>query len=142
MKPPLQLETYFYTKIYIDAGHPDGVSKDETTDVVVNTKTTIKQNIEYPDKWMVILNINTKTRDDKPIPYNIDIEVVGMFEIMSNLEAAKKEAMIRVNGASILYSAAREFILTITGRGPWNAWNLPTISFLNMKKDEEPANKE
>ncbi len=53
--------------------------------------------------------------------------------------------MVRVTGSSILYSAAREFLLTLMGRGPWSPMMLPTISFMelaNKKKDKpEPVGK-
>jgi preprotein translocase subunit SecB len=56
------------------------------------------------------------------------------------------EKLLRVNGASILYSSAREFLITVTSRGPWAPMILPTISFLpveeNKSKESKPKKKQ
>ena len=37
-----------------------------------------------------------------------------------------------MNGSSILYSSAREYLLLITSRAPWGQLKLPTMSFADL----------
>jgi|MTBAKSStandDraft_2_1061841.scaffolds.fasta_scaffold18845_6 preprotein translocase subunit SecB len=67
--------------------------------------------------------------------YDIHLVVWGNFSVSPKW--AEPEKLVRINGASILYSAAREFLITITSRGPWGAITLPTISFNQKKKDAD-----
>ncbi|MCX5893162.1 MAG: hypothetical protein NTW80_09360, partial [Deltaproteobacteria bacterium] len=49
----------------------------------------------------------------------------------------KITSMVHTNGAAILYSSTREFLLMITGRGPWGGFYLPTTNFLEPPKPEK-----
>jgi len=40
-----------------------------------------------------------------------------------------------VNGTSIFYSGLRDFVATITGRGPWGSPLLPTVSFVDLEPE-------
>ena len=44
-------------------------------------------------------------------------------------------------GTSILYSAAREYLITVTSRGPWPALVLPTVSFMPPKEKKRKNQK-
>ncbi|MGB5198008.1 MAG: protein-export chaperone SecB [Candidatus Deferrimicrobium sp.] len=137
MNPPLRLESYFYTKINVQAAplgelpEPEG----EKHTVTVDTKVSMKRNKENDKKWMVILNIHADSSSNKPIPYKVDLEMVGIFEVLVDLEKQKVARLIHVTGSSILYSAARELVLMLTGRGPWAPWSLPTTTFIDLKKE-------
>jgi len=53
--------------------------------------------------------------------------------------------LLRINGSSILYSSAREFLITVTSRMPYGALILPTVSFNSYKKkdmDEKPSKED
>lgn len=137
MNPPLQLESYFYTKINVQAAPPSTLPEEEKFEVNVNVNTTIKKKThkENNKRWMVNLTINVSSPSEKPIPYKVDLEIVGFFEVVVDLEKQRMANLVHVTGASILYSAAREMVLMLTGRGPWAHWALPTISFMNMKQE-------
>lgn len=60
----------------------------------------------------------------------IELVAVGFFEVNSDWPDPLK--LLKINGATILYSAAREFLITITSRGPWGAIPLPATSFLAL----------
>lgn len=144
MNPPLQLESYFYTKINVQAAPPSALPKEEEKfEVNVNVSTTIKKKThkENSKRWMVNLTISADSPSDKPIPYKVDLEIVGFFEVVADLEKPKMANLVHVTGASILYSAAREMVLMLTGRGPWAQWSLPTISFMNMKQETHITTK-
>ena len=132
--PPLQLETYYFTKVAVSAD-PCYEPKDGSSPAItIDTKVGIGQHNDDPSRWMVTLGVHAKSPDEKPIPYNVDLEVVGFFRVVPEVERGKVPLLVQANGAAILYSAAREFLLTITGRGPWPPIALPTTNFLGFEK--------
>ena len=72
--------------------------------------------------------------------YTGEVRVVGLFIV--NQAVQNKEAVVLLNGSSVLYSAAREFILSITSRGPNIPCMLPQVRFRTIKKKQEIASRE
>jgi len=59
--------------------------------------------------------------------------VIGFFRWSTEGQPEDQVAQIvAVNGASILYSSAREYLLMITSRAPWGQLSLPTMSFADV----------
>ena len=59
------------------------------------------------------------TPDDRlPLPYEIAISTSGIFRVGAEMDPAAARRLAYVNGMSILYSAARETVLLLTGRFP------------------------
>ena len=135
VKPPLRLETYYFTKVAVSAD-PCYEPQEEgaAPAITIDTDVGLGQHSDDPDRWMVTLGGHAKSPDEKPIPYKIDLEVVGFFRVEPDVDKEKAPLLIQANGAAILYSAAREYILTITGRGPWPPMLLPTTNFLGLGK--------
>jgi len=102
-----------------------------------------------PLKKRIRLTIIQELEKDSNVPYEFKVVLVGFFEIQKKYYeesgAEKAERMAVVNGPSVLYSAARELLGLISGRGPYRNDNveilLPTISFLNFEGKEEKAKK-
>jgi preprotein translocase subunit SecB len=78
---------------------------------------------------------------EKPAPYKLDLQITGFFEVLPDYPENKVKELIRITGASLLYSGAREYVLGFTSRGPWGPVLLPTISFLEPNQQEEPQPK-
>jgi len=71
-----------------------------------------------------------KTRGGIRIPYFYDAgRLIVCTEAMRKPKKAEVAEVIGVNGCSMLYSSAREYLLLITGRAPWGQVRLPTMSF-------------
>ena len=134
VKPPLQLETYYFTKVAVSADPCYEPKEGVPPAITIDTKVGIGQHNDDPSRWMVTLGVHAKSPDEKPIPYNVDLEVVGFFRVVPEVERGKVPLLVQANGAAILYSAAREYLLTITGRGPWPPIALPTTNFLGLGK--------
>ena len=80
--------------------------------------------------WSVELEIIQKKKDGENVPYEFRIALVGMFTCQSgDLNTAKENRFVQVNGSSMLYGIAREHIRAITSAGPWGGIIIPTISF-------------
>jgi len=61
-------------------------------------------------------------------PYDISMEAVGFFTVADNVEKDRIERIVIQTGSSMLYTASRDFLMTISARGPWNTFMLPTIN--------------
>ena len=132
--PPLRLETYYFTKVAVSADPCYEPQEGVAPAITIDTDVGLGQHSSDPNRWMVTLGVHAKSPDEKPIPYNVDLEVVGFFRVEPEVEQGKAPALVQANGAAILYSAAREFLLTITGRGPWPSIALPTTNFIGAGK--------
>jgi preprotein translocase subunit SecB len=103
----------------------------------------------------VELLIESDLRPDSDYPYEFRLMIVGVFRfpalgiaelpalIDSNEEARHLAEEYVNNGAMILYSAAREFIASSTGRGVFPAVLLPTavMNFSLIQKEKTAKRK-
>lgn len=133
MDTPLQLDEYFFPHVQVtadpQAGEPDDSNMEYN--VVVSI---VKDGNEKNHQYQVALQISSNPEtEEKRQPYFIDIVAIGFFRVHPDWPDPEK--LLNINGASILYSAAREFIITITARGPWGPEMLPAISFLKGHED-------
>jgi hypothetical protein len=87
--------------------------------------------------------------DNKPLPkeagqkfspYKVDVAVDGVVAIPKGGEKlAPPESLAAVNGASLLWSAVREQVLSLTARMPAGSIMLPTVHFHDLKKEPTEA---
>ena len=68
------------------------------------------------------------------LPYDIEFELLGFFEVSKKVEKERRAALVLANGASILYSAAREVIVTMTGRFMKGHVTMPGVNFIDDAK--------
>lgn len=137
---PLRLDEYFFTRIHVEANPEFTGESGAGSSVEVEPHTTLLKHQEDPTRYQVTVTVGElHTRDDAPLPYNLDVQAVGLFSVDSALVHDDIDRLVLVNGASMLYSALREHVLTVTGRGPWGAFQLPTQSFRGLRppRDEE-----
>ncbi len=128
MKPsPLRLDRHFVSHIHVDAS-PGATHKGELRVDVKPTCTQRKK--DDPLQWMVSLRVEFATTGKEPPAYSGNCEFVGLFTVSDKFPKDKVEQLVRVNGASLLYAAAREMIAGITARGPWPMIILPSVSFV------------
>jgi preprotein translocase subunit SecB len=107
----------------------------------LQTKVAVNTDDDDKSRYQVSLEITALPEDeDKVVPYSVHLIAVGLFTVDENWDDPEK--LMRVTGASILYSAAREFIITITSRGPWPPMILPSISFMSSQDKKETESEE
>ena len=104
---------------------------------------------ELPEKglWRADLRIALHPSEDQPLPpYEIEVDITGIFRVVAPMEPDAARKMAYVNGMSILYSSIRETVLILTGRFPAGPFVLPTLSFVDeydrlapLKVAESPA---
>jgi len=138
---PLQLKTYSYPRILCEADlNFDPGRKKGSSNLVVKVRTSLNPHPKNRREWRVVLDI-LAVSPDRSIPYKIDLQVIGFFEVETAFPEEKIPDLVRITGASILYSGAREFVLGITSRGPWPAVPLPTISFVEPDQKKQPEKR-
>lgn len=92
--------------------------------------------MEYDkDRYAVILNLNIKSPENKNTPYAIKLEMYGYFQVSKDMPEEIREKIVKTNGTSILYGAAREIIKEMTARGGYRAILIPTASFAEIKTE-------
>jgi preprotein translocase subunit SecB len=129
---PLHLEKYFFTKIHVDACQN---SCEKAGKGLFTTQVTCMKHKGADRKWMVQLELQqVKDKDDGCPEYSFRVEVVGFYEVSKDYPTEKAEMLVRANGPALLYSASRELIASLTGRGPFASVNLPTVTFIDEAK--------
>jgi preprotein translocase subunit SecB len=127
---PLQLERYVITEFNFQADITYKYSEEGGDKVDIADLTNSVKSYQRPDdldRWLVELDLELPPSGQSKYPYSLKIVLVGFFCIDSSYPAV--ERVVRVNGPSMLFTAAREFVATVTGRGPYLGMWLPTVSF-------------
>jgi len=128
---PLQLEQSFFTKLHIDVNpeYRADQRNAESAEIEIAVGLNVAQHNTDPNRYQVRLIIDGIEGKESPTPYNISLQIVGYFVLGSEFKHDNITKMVEANGAFVLYAAAREQVLTVTGRGPRGPFNLPTINF-------------
>lgn len=139
MRPsPLQLRHVFYTKVSVlrnpsDVKEPrqHAVGFDfEGAKIGAKVGTALRKGQDDdPRDFVVNLELLIDSKEGKPVPYIVDIGVVGVFNVLPSLPKEKRQDLIAVNGASILYGVIREIVLSLTSRFSAGPLTLPGMNF-------------
>jgi len=137
-KSPLKIKNYFVASLSVKANPAEEGARSPLEDGV-NTATRVEtaQHAENKRDWKVALQINCSPVEKNVCAYLISVELVGFFEVDKEWPDDKIGDVVAANAPAILYSAAREIILLVTGRGPFPPFALPSASFV----DETPSAK-
>jgi len=140
MDTVLQLKEYFFPYVEVAADHTITEASDGgKSNFMVRVDTSRIEGVD--DEFQVTLQIISRPESEEIKQfYAIKLITVGFFKVSKNWPDIDK--LLRVTGASMLYSSAREFLITITSRGPWGAIMLPTASFLNIYEKVKNENTE
>lgn len=132
MKIPLIMKYHFFPVIHVVANHAVemDVAAGNEIEQGLNTTVHVEPSKNSPLDYQVTLEIKTEVIPDKPHAYTMELASVGFFEVEKDFPEDQREALVATMGASLLYGAAREFLLMLTSRGPYPAIYLPTITFM------------
>lgn len=91
---------------------------------------------------VVVDNAQADDPEHARSPYLLDIEAGAVVEVAPGAEALEHiEDVAVVNGTSLLWSAIREQVSTLTCRMPAGLAMLPTVHFLDLKSAQRSAEK-
>jgi preprotein translocase subunit SecB len=130
-QPPLQLDRLFFAEVTVKSG---STFSSEPTDAEVKTSVSLSENKENERAWQARLEIEVTPKGERQIPYEIRVVAFGQFSVTDEkLDRPHAAQLVAITGASIIYSAAREYLMILTGRGPWGPFQLPTVSFTDVE---------
>ena len=128
MSPPLQLENYFFPQITVVAQKDYRSNAEEELPFDLEVQTAISEP-EEDGVYQVGVTIKVKNAKGKVAPYEISLETVGSFILAPEISNETKMKLLQINGASMLYGMSREYLMSVTSRGPWSGFMLPTVTF-------------
>ena len=134
---PVDVLNYFVKSFSMDTNMM--CDKEKPRDL--SLKNIVISNRMFPSKkhknvFVVSINLEMKVPEGKNTPYAIKMEMFGRFQVSEKVPVELREKMVKINGSSILYGAAREIIKEMTGRGIFRKIQFPTVSFAPL--DEKP----
>ena len=130
---PLQLEDYDLKElrfaIVLPLNEPvnPGMQFDPI-DIEIGAQTEKRDNDPY--RWRCEVTVRTNEAAEGNFAYSFSLTYVGFFRVVKDFPAERIEQMVRTNAPAILYSAAREAIVYLSGRGRQPAVLLPSITFI------------
>lgn len=64
------------------------------------------------------------------LPYVVDVEARGQFRVIGEIDPARRETVVEVNGASLVVGALRQLVAELTASSSQGAFTLPTLRFV------------
>jgi preprotein translocase subunit SecB len=140
MRPsPLQLEGYFVTELRFKAQPDFAYDLENPLTTVPSTALTVDVVLgKHQEKQLrrsCELAVELADPTGSNFPYVFRTAFTGFFRISEHYPAEQVELMFATNAPALLYSAARELLATVTGRGPYPAITLPSVTFLPVPSD-------
>jgi preprotein translocase subunit SecB len=139
---PLILKQYFLISLSVKSAVPDAGSSEDLMKLLAETKANISTQIETAKNeengrlWKVGLRLGVRPSDESGFtPYVIDAELLGFFEVHESIKESLITDLVTCNAPAILFGAAREIILTVTGRGPLPPYLLPSTTFIDASEE-------
>ena len=91
-------------------------------------------------QWWVAVGFATDVEEsDRPCPYKIDMQALGVVSVSDAIEPDKQERLAVEYGAALVYGAIREMVTTITARSLLGPLMLPTPSFVGVLDGISPS---
>lgn len=140
---PLQLKEYNFTLVHVKARedappHPDGLLDMDGVMIDERIQWGLADQESQDPLWFGLkLYVGILNKSGNTIPYDIEIEVQGLFSFDQIVPKEQRESLLMVNGSSVLYSVMREQVLSLTARGAYGPVMLPTVNFLDHKQPKQ-----
>ena len=145
LNPPLQLKDSYYKNLSLNFNDDVFLALSEAEEgevelkVSINIDLNVKRSKKDPSNFLAELNIETAEGNNHPIEFNLTLAGFFIVELEETEDEAEPEdkakndahyfKLVRLNGGSILYSSAREYLRLIASRFPMpEGFQLPTVS--------------
>lgn len=129
---PLQLNSY-YIKEFAYSVKQEFVDRQDAAITLkfprLSADVQDSQAEDDPRQWRFELAITSRDEQSTDFPYSLKIVLVGFFTVLDTWKPERIETLARINAPSVLYSAAREALVTVTSRTGYPALVLPTVFF-------------
>ena len=122
----LHLKSYAFTQLSIKAIPNGNLTVEPKLDVSIN------YTIEEQNERRVQFGIRIDSSDKGIFGYEVIAQIEALISVNVDYPIQNVEQAACINSVSILFSAAREIILTLTGRCIPGPLFLPTVSFVDI----------
>lgn len=134
---PLQLEEYVlkdlrFTLISPLVSAPSSEVNYDKIDIEVNAETRVRT--DDPFSWRCEVTVRSKDEKEGTYPYSFQLTFIGFFRVAKEYPSDRIEQMVKANAPALLYSASRELLLSVSGRGRFPAILLPSVTFIEPPK--------
>ncbi len=131
----IDCQTMFPARFHID-GFEDITEADlPLPDAIMHLSVDLRTHQDDPEQHMVDLSIQLRREDGIKIPYEIDLVMRGFFKISSTVTDNLRNGFLLNGAPSMLFSAAREFVYSITARCPQGGFLLSVTRFAVPKSN-------
>lgn len=148
---PLQLEGYFLKEVSFALNEeitekPTELKKSENLGVEVSVSVDCLD--KRKRRWRCELTLDLKPKDETDSAYTFHLVLVGFFFVSKGYPKEMVELLAKTNCPAVLYSTAREMLVTVVRRSPFAPVLIPSVTFLEVdtknskgEKPELPKNK-
>jgi len=91
--------------------------------------------VDDDDEYMIRLFLKASPKADKPFPYTFSVGADAVLTYHGKKDNAERRELLLVNGASLLYSALREMLFSLTFRFSTGPMMLPSANFIDLKDE-------
>lgn len=140
----LQLEGYFLKEVSFFLNEeitekPTELKKSENLGVEVSVVTDCLE--ENERRWRCELTLDLKPDKEASSAYTFHLVLVGFFFVAKDYPDDKVELLAKTNCPAVLYSTAREMLVTVVRRSPFAPVLIPSVTFLEIVKEQPKNNK-
>jgi preprotein translocase subunit SecB len=140
MRPsPLQLNDYWVDNLTFSTNYdhePDEpvVRVISPEDLLVEVQESVNPENSLQRSCNISIALNESAAANFPWMFNVSL--VGYFQIDEDWPG-NKDSLFSANAPAVLYSAAREALAAVSGRGPYREVLLPSVTFINLPPPEK-----
>lgn len=138
---PLRLESYYIDKLTFAVNPQYWQDNDENDESCrfaaenhVEVDTEILQHGIEKTLFQITMSVKLTDTAAAKTPYHISLAMNGIFRIEDGTDEETLDRFLTNAGATILYGAAREFVMQLTARGPAGPIILPAVSFPPLRR--------
>jgi len=136
----IQLEQYFFKRLSFELDNEFDAEAPQNQDLfstplsleLLHWNVELAVNPQNSRQRMYTLEVSSQAAPGQ-LPYSFQAHIIGYFLIGEECPEENMDRVADVNSAAILYSAVREALVALTGRGLYPPMMLPTVHFLDLK---------
>lgn len=144
---PVNLEHYNLTRLDIETieGYQPAVAgiypgfEQASFSAQVDVSEVTGENIPNPPAYQITLHLIGEPKSEQAFPYRFNIGTVGFFSFRGSETGGSRDDIVSVSGCGMLYSTLRDVLLSLTIRFPHGPILLPTVSFMDVRKNSPAA---
>ena len=137
---PLQLEELVFDTVRLETNSEHDPENGTVSRVEFDVQ--FGRTAEDAGLWRVELTVEVCEEEDRPSPpYDLLVCGVGFFRVDPECRPELVPKLVAAEGTATIYASIRELVLTLSGRGPWGSYLLPSVSLGDLepqRQDESP----